>query len=156
MKSAPATLEKRIERLEDLEAIRYLVNRYHTAINEHDYGSILPLFTEQAVVILVDDPPLHGHKEIEAGFLRRLGRLKIIKQFIHGLQIDLDEDAAKAYCYLDARYARNNDPSSYVIAGKLLYSFAKRDGEWLMDRYQVTLFFVVPLTKGWSGDKLMY
>jgi hypothetical protein len=45
-------LLRRVQRLEDIEAIRTLRNQYHRAINESRYGEIAALFTPDAVVEL--------------------------------------------------------------------------------------------------------
>ena len=46
------TLEERIRRLEDIEDIRRLRNKYHASLNESRYENCRALFTEDAVVEL--------------------------------------------------------------------------------------------------------
>ncbi len=52
IQETPMTLEQRIRRLEDIEAIRRLRNRYHASVNERRFSDCRALFTADAVVEL--------------------------------------------------------------------------------------------------------
>ena len=61
-----SALTARIQRLEDIEAIRSLRNRYHQAINDGRFSEIVDLFTHTAVVELGYLARYEGRAAIEA------------------------------------------------------------------------------------------
>jgi ketosteroid isomerase-like protein len=149
------TLEQRIARLEDIEAIRTLTNVYHAGINEHDLDRICSVFSSDATVVLSHGKSV-GLPAIRAEFEKTMKRLKMVKQYIHSHTVEVTGDAAKGVSFLDARYVIKDDPTSYIVAAKLLYEYARQGQRWLTSRYEVQLSFRVPLTVGWAGDKLLY
>jgi hypothetical protein len=70
----PMTLEERIRRLEDIEAIRWLRNRYHASVNESRFGDCRALFTDDAVVELGYLARYEGIEAIDRGFREMGGR----------------------------------------------------------------------------------
>lgn len=150
-------LEKRITRLEDIEAIRLVTNRYHAGINERDFEAIWSVFAPNATAILGNGIEQQGLPAIKANLPVSLNRLKFIKQFIHSHVVDVELDAAEAtgYSFLEARYARHDDPASYMVAAKLDYRYVKSAGKWLISYYKVGFYFVVPIEVGWSVDDLV-
>ena len=149
------TLEQRIARLEDIEAIRTLTNSYHAGISEHDLERICSVFADDATVVLSYGECV-GLPAIRSEFQATLQRLKMVKQYIHGHTVEVAGAAAKGVSFLDARYVIKGDPPSYIVAAKLLYEYVKREQRWFTSRYEVQLSFRVPLTVGWAGDKLLY
>ena len=51
----PADLAARVRRLEDVEAIRMLHNRYHSCVNNGRFNEVGSLFTADAVAGRYDD-----------------------------------------------------------------------------------------------------
>lgn len=90
----PMSLEDRVRRLEDIEAIRHLRNQYHAALNEGRYENCRALFTDDAVVELGYLARYEGIAAIGAGF-RAMGQRErfFIKQFSHGHDMHVDGDA---------------------------------------------------------------
>ena len=87
------SLEARIRRLEDIEALRKLRNRYHAAINDGRYDEIAELFTDDALVVLGYLARYEGRAAIDRGF-RGMGERErfFIKQFIHSHDVAVDGD----------------------------------------------------------------
>ncbi|MBM3346546.1 MAG: nuclear transport factor 2 family protein [Betaproteobacteria bacterium] len=156
MSDSAMTIEQRIARLEDIEAIRTLTNSYHTGINEHDLARICSPFAEDAVVVLSNGIRMEGLAAIRAGYEETMKGLKMVKQYIHSHTVEVVAESGTGASYLDARYVVKGDPTSYIVAAKLLYEYAKRKGRWQVTRYEVRMSFRVPLTVGWAGDKLMF
>lgn len=150
------TLEQRIVRLEDIEAIRTLTHGYHDGINEHDLERICAGFSEDAVVVLSSGVPIVGMAAVRAAYERATQKIKMVKQFISALTIEVSGKTAKASAWLDARYVDKGDPESYLVAGKLLYEYVKRDGRWYTSRYEVRLQFRAPISEGFAGERLIY
>jgi ketosteroid isomerase-like protein len=152
MNDAPS-LERRIRRLEDIEAIRHLRNRYHACINESRYADIRALFTADAVVELGYLARYEGIDAIDRGF-RAMGERErfFIKQFVHGHDVSVDGDSGTGTSYLEARYGRHG--VSYLVAGRYDDVYARTDGVWKFRSMVAELFYTVPNGVGWTGDEL--
>src|SRR3954468_16608874 len=102
------TLEQRIQRLEHIEDIRHLRNRYHASLNEGRYADCRALFTDDAVVELGYLARYEGIDAIDRGFGAMGGREHFfIKQFIHSHDVEIDGDTGTGQSYLEARYGRH-------------------------------------------------
>src|SRR3954469_17216885 len=149
----PASLEQRIRRLEDIEEIRRLRNRYHFCVNEGRFSEIRSLFTEDAVVELGYLARYDGIDAIDRGF-RGMGERDrfFIKQFVHGHDVTVDGDAGTGISYLEARYGRFG--VSYLVAGRYDDVYARVDGAWKFRSMIAEIFYTVPNGVGWTGDEL--
>ncbi|MGE0224608.1 MAG: nuclear transport factor 2 family protein [Acetobacteraceae bacterium] len=149
------TLEERIRRLEDIEEIRRLRNRYHAALNESRYGECRALFTDDAIVELGYLARYEGIEAIDRGF-RAMGERErfFIKQFIHSHDVDVDGDTGTGTSYLEARYGRFG--VSYVVAGRYDDVYARVNGVWKFKAMIAELFYTVPNGVGWTGDEMHY
>ena len=149
------TLEQRIRRLEDIEAIRRLRNRYHANLNEGRYADCRALFTDDAIVVLGYLARYEGIDAIDRGF-RAMGERErfFIKQFIHGHDVEVDGDTATGTSYLEARYGRYG--VSYVVAGRYDDIYALADGVWKVRSMIAELFYTVPNAVGRTGDEMHY
>ena len=149
------TLEQRIQRLEDIEDIRRLRNRYHASLNENRYEQCRALFTRDAVVELGYLARFEGIDAIDSGF-RAMGERDrfFIKQFIHSHDVEIDGDSGTGTSYLEARYGRFG--VSYVVAGRYDDVYLRVDGVWKFKSMIAELFYTVPNAVGWTGDELHY
>ncbi len=149
------TLEQRIQRLEDIEDIRRLRNRYHASLNENRYEQCRSLFTDDAVVELGYLARYEGIEAIDRGF-RAMGERDrfFIKQFIHSHDVEVDGDAGTGTSYLEARYGRFG--VSYVVAGRYDDVYVRENGVWKFKAMIAELFYTVPNAVGWTGDEMHY
>ncbi len=149
------TLEERVRRLEDIEDIRRLRNRYHASLNESRYEQCRALFTDDAVVELGYLARYEGIDAIDRGF-RAMGERDrfFIKQFIHSHDVEVDGDTATGTSYLEARYGRFG--VSYVVAGRYDDVYARVNGVWKFKAMIAELFYTVPNAVGWTGDEMHY
>lgn len=150
-----ASLEARIRRLEDIEAIRSLRNAYHACINDGRYGEIVDLFTDDGRVVLGYLATYEGRAAIDKGF-RGMGERDrfFIKQFIHSHDVTVDGDRGTGVSYLDARYGRYG--LSYMVAGRYDDVYVRQGGRWLFKAMIAELYYTVPLGVGWMGDEKHY
>ena len=153
--SDPTTLEARVRRLEDIEAVRTLRNRYHACINDGRYAEIAALFTEDAVCELGYLARYEGRVAIDRGF-RGMGERDrfFIKQFIHSHDVTIDGDTGTGVSYLDARYGRYG--VSYLVTGRYDDIYVRRGGNWLFQAMVAELYYTVPAGVGWMGDEKHY
>jgi ketosteroid isomerase-like protein len=149
------TLEERIRRLEDIEDIRRLRNKYHASLNESRYENCRALFTDDAVVELGYLARYEGIDAIDRGF-RAMGERErfFIKQFIHSHDVEVDGDTGTGTSYLEARYGRFG--VSYVVAGRYDDIYVRENSVWKFRSMIAEFFYTVPNAVGWTGDEMHY
>ena len=141
----------KVQRLEDIEAIRTLKNTYHLCINDRLFSRISGLFTDDALVDFgymnntVD--PWKGAAQIHEGFRFVETNLSEIKQFIHSHTIDVHGDAASGWSFLEARYGLAD--KSFNVAGKYEEDYRRVNGKWLFSRMTIQFYFTTPHELGW-------
>ena len=147
------TLEDRLRRLEDIEAIRHLRNQYHAALNESRFENCRALFTDDAIVELGYLARYEGIDAIDRGFRAMGDRDRFfIKQFSHGHDVHVDGGTGTGTSYLEARYGRFG--VSYIVAGRYDDIYARVNGVWKFRSMIAELFYTVPNAVGWTGDEL--
>lgn len=97
------SLEERITRLEDIEAIRYLQSKYQRCLDTRDFDGLDECFHEEVVSAYGNGKMAYNGKSEVMGFLRKMMTEHIPStHLIHGGEIDIiDADHAKAKWYLE-------------------------------------------------------
>lgn len=144
------TLEKRIQRLEDLEAIRYLDAQYCRRLDDGNWDALMELFTEDGEFDGLSHP--RGKAEMREFFAALAdGGLTSFWHFITNLEIDLDGDRATVRSFLWQPCV--TDGTSSIAAGRYTDQVVKIDGRWLYRVKQVRFHFFGPLTDGWDENQ---
>lgn len=148
------TLEERVRRLEDIDQIKKLKNRYHLYINDCQFERVGELFTNDAVVDMGymggDAGTWCGREEIGGKLSQIPQHLSQIKQFLHNHTVEVDGDQATGWAFLEARYGLESE--SYNVAAKYSDGYRRVDGVWLFSSMLVTFYFTVAMLKGWAGE----
>lgn len=157
-----ANVERRLARLEDIEELHRLRNRYHELINSNEWGT-------QAADLFTDDALLdHGHmgvfrgREAIVGFFAGAGagvagseasaEPPFVKQFIHGHDVRLDDedaDRATGISYLEAKPVYRGE--SFLVSGRIDDAYRRVDGRWRFAQVKVEYWFMVPASEGWAS-----
>lgn len=144
------TVEQRLRRLEDLEAIRALQGEYCRLLDSADWYGLSRLFTEDGEFIGLDTA--RGHDELRDFFAGLAeGGLTAMWHYITNVEIELDGDTARVRsalwqpCVLDG--------VAQIAAGRYVDSLLRRDGRWLIRSKQVFFDFFVPLAEGWEHGR---
>lgn len=97
------TLEERITRLEDIEAVRYLQAKYQRCLDTRDFDGLDECFAEDVVSAYGNGTMAYNGKEEVMGFLKKMMTEHIPStHLIHGGEIDIiDSTHAKAKWYLE-------------------------------------------------------
>ncbi len=97
------TLEERVQRLEDIEAIRYLMGKYFCALDTHDWNTIAQCFDIDVHTEYCDGYMVYDGREDAAGFLSSCMLPEQISMHLgHCYQIDIvDPTHARARIYLE-------------------------------------------------------
>ncbi len=134
------TLEQRIQRLEDIEAIRYLQAKYQRCLDSRDFNGIASCFADTVVSAYGNGEMSFKGKDQVLGFLMKSMTLDMPSaHMIHGGEIDIiDETNATGKWYLQDFLI--NKTYNINIHGAAIYqnSYIKVDGKWLINEIGYT------------------
>ncbi len=127
------TLEERITRLEDIEAIRNLQARYQRLLDARDFNGIAGCFADEVRSSYGNGEMSFDGKENVLKFL--MGSMSVempSSHLIHGGEIDVDGEKATAKWYLQDFLIYKQ--KSINIYGAAIYdvSYVKKEGKWLI------------------------
>ncbi len=130
--------EQRLQRLEDIEAIRQLKARYCAGCDDdHNPETLLELFWEDAVWEATSNGRFEGQRAIRGFFsdLRASGRIRNSAHNVMNPIIEVDGDRATGHWRLIMLYTANTqpEPSYHRIIGWYREEYRRKRGEW---RYQ--------------------
>lgn len=148
-KAETRSVEERMQRLEDLDAIRRLRMDYHRYVNTRAMPQAAMLYTEDAFVDFGPTEQARGRKEIEELYVKYNGQLDIIKQFPANHMIELNGDEAHAEAYADARYGY--DGHSVMACASYDEKYRRTADGWKISEMVVKIHFAVPVQQGWAG-----
>ena len=148
-----ATLEAQTQRLNDIEAVRWLRLRYHQCINESLLEEIPLLFIEDGWLDFSYIGKATGRATLTKFFAATPRVLPFVKQFIHNQIVDVDGDRATAVSYMEARTVNNDQ--AYNVAGVYNDVCVRQDGEWKFESMVFEAYYTLPYNEGWmQGDRL--
>ncbi len=128
------TLEERIERLEDIEAIRYLQAKYQRCLDSRDFDSLSECFTDDCVSSYGNNKMAYNGKDAIIKFLAGVMSIHMPSaHLIHGGEIDwIDNKNAKAKWYLEDHLL--HERFMVKLNGAAIYhvEYKKIDGKWLI------------------------
>ncbi|GAA4865014.1 nuclear transport factor 2 family protein [Pseudonocardia benzenivorans] len=142
------TLEQRLQRLEDLEAIRALDAEYCRVLDDGEWAALVDLFTSDGEFIGLSRA--RGHEELLAFFSGLAeGGLTAFWHHVTNLEIDLDGDTASVRSFLWQPCVLHGVP--HVAAGRYRDTVTRAGGRWRYRTKQVLFHYFAPLSEGW-GD----
>ena len=145
------TLEQRIRRLEDLEAIRRLKVAYAAACdNGYDAEALAAMFTEEAVWDGGFIGRSEGREAIRAFFRGSHRRLKFARHHVTNPSIEVDGDSATATWYLlqACTYLDGDE----AVWGSATYHdrYSRVGSEWKFAHVRLEPHFWTPYADGWA------
>ena len=155
-------LEKRIQTLEDLEAIKRLKARYAQLCDERyakgkeDLETIVSefakLFTEDAVWDGGKFSVCKGRKEIYEHFMKPTYSFAV--HYFTMVNMTIDNNQASGSWILLVP-ATTFDNTAVWLAGQEDEEYIKINGQWLISHLKLTLFFHTPYDKGWARRRMI-
>jgi hypothetical protein len=158
---AESELHERVERLEDREAIRELMNRYcfihdrgHSSHAEEDVEAFLGLCAPDFVW---DNSPdgsrAHRGPRAVSEYLRGLWRrFDSCMHYCHNLSIEhLSRDRARGRSSFDA--VGDIAGEAFVAAGTYEDEYVRTAAGWRFAFHREIPFFFVKVAEGWAGPK---
>ncbi len=150
-----ATLEQRVQLLEDTEAIRRHKHVYAKVVDAFSSGEeYAALFTEDGIID-GDFGPFNGRKEISDFFGSVGDNITFFLHFMTGEIIDVAPSGteAKAYWYLWEPATVNGE--AVFIAITYDDEYRKVNGKWLISRQTFHNQFLTPVDKGWVKQQFV-
>ncbi len=128
------SLEEKIQRLEDIEAIRYLQAKYQRCLDSRDFDGIAQCFCDEVVSSYGNGEMSYDGKENVIKFL--MGAMNIdmpSAHMIHGGEIDiLDKESANAKWYLQDFLIHKKHNINIFGAAIYEVSYEKIKEKWLI------------------------
>jgi uncharacterized protein (TIGR02246 family) len=143
-------LEERIQRLEDIDAIRQLDAEYCRRLDAGDWEGLAALFTPDGEFVGLDTA--RGHDALVSFFSGlAAGGLTAFWHYVTNLEIDLDGDAATVRSSLWQPCVQDGVP--HVAGGRYDDALLRHEGRWRYTRKQVSFDYFVPLAEGWDHGR---
>lgn len=150
------TLEERIRRLEDIEALKQLKGHYAAYCDEdYDAQRLAPLFTRDAIWDGGALGRFEGRDAIRAFFA---GASKVMPFAIHHVTnpiLEIDGDRATGRWYLWQPCVHATGDQALWLAGRYDDEYRREDGEWRFARVTLDLKMLSPYEAGWSRARLV-
>ena len=155
-----ADLEARIQRLEDIEAIRQLKAHYCAACDDsYDADRLAALFTEDAVwdggrTFGVAE----GREAIRAHFRGASDRVTIARHQVMNPIIDIDGDRASGHWLLFqpcTAAGTGGTEQAVWLAATYTDGYARTDDGWLIARTEIDVAFFTPFDAGWARQPFL-
>lgn len=132
-------LERRIQAIEDAEAIKKLHQNYVDLMDNLKYEEVLDLFTEDASVEVRNLGVKRGREELKEIYIdylaKRRGDTRYDAHFVLHPDITVDGDTAKGVWLLYILFSR---PAIYWVQGKNECEYRKENGEWKISKLKFT------------------
>jgi ketosteroid isomerase-like protein len=147
-------LEARVKRLEDIDEIKKVKNKYCYCVDAHDIDGILSTFAED---IKADYGPLgtyDGIKEVRRFFTEVVTQvLPFYVHMVHNGSVEVNGDQAEGRWYFEV--PANHAPSNKAVwlQGRYDDKYKKVNGEWKCSVMNCTFIYMTPYDKGWMIDK---
>ncbi len=152
-----ASLLRRVERLEDIEAIKRLKAEYAVICDEgYDPDRLAALFVEDGTWTGGAFGTFHGRDEIRSFFAGVSSTFVWALHYVICPNVELGGDGTTAhgtwYIWEPVTMTRSDDPSTadaVILMAQYSDDFVKRDGRWWFQTLRANIHHVSDLDKGW-------
>lgn len=145
-----SSLETRMTRLEDIEAIRSLDAQYCRLLDDGEWDELMALFTDDGQFDGLSNPV--GKAAMKAFFSGLADNgLTAFWHFITNTEIEVDGDHAMVRSFLWQPCVSGGVAS--IAAGRYTDTLVKIDGRWHYRVKQVRFHFFGPLEDGWAENQ---
>jgi 3-phenylpropionate/cinnamic acid dioxygenase small subunit len=124
-------LEARLQNLLDRDAIRDVLVRYATSLDDRAWDRLASCFTEDAVADY--GTGIFKGPEAIVGLCRRmLEPLEVSQHLLGSFEITVSGETAASRCYFHAQHVKAR--ARLIIAGTYADSLRNQDGQWLLEK----------------------
>lgn len=147
------TLQDRLSRIEDLQAIRDVIAEVNWVADHNQIDRVLDHLVED-VVLDVGEFGLYRGKAAVGDFYNRMMATFALR--IHNISnqiIELDGTRAHSKCYWQA--ALEWQGRALIGAGTYHDELIKHEGRWLLATRTARVIYLSPLDEGWAKTRLV-
>lgn len=156
-------LEEGLRRVEDREKIRELCATYCFLVDDEKFDDLVGrCFTDDACCDFraVDGsiPPIiaRGRAEVRLFFTQTVpGALRNMSHTVHNHRIKIEGDLASGDCYFELTATDIASGEDVMGAGRYLDRYRRVDGSWRFEQRDARIFFIAPLSEGWSSRRFV-
>ena len=152
---AVSDLERRVETLESIEAIKRLKHQYCAYCDDgYDADGIAAQFVEEGIWDGGDDFGRYESREaIHAHFTRVSSQIVFAGHLVMNerLDVDLDSDSARGrwWIIMPATIVMEGVKTAVWLLGEYDDRYVRRDGTWMFESLTVDIHFIKPHKDGW-------
>lgn len=151
-----ADIERRLTRLEDIEAIKQLKARYcQICDDDHNPDRIASVFTEDGVWEGAGSGPARGHMEIRQLFEKFQKLIEFSQHNVMNSIIDVHGGAASGEWYFLGPFTFRKNHQARWLALQYKDDYAKIDGEWKIKHLRVNLRLSASYEEGWAKQRII-
>ena len=149
------TLEERVQRIEDIEAIRSIKMRYSSYCDEgYPADKIAGLFVEKGVWNGGDFGVFKGRQAIHDGFVKIPEMISFAMHYVLNHEVDIASSGTEGtgQVYFFGTHTING--RAMVLS--LIYdeTYKKIDGQWYFDVMNLNIKYVTPYESGWVKERM--
>lgn len=149
-------LARRVQALEDAEAIKKLKARYCDAADERDEDAFVGCFTQDAVWDGGSFGRYEGADAIRAFFRTIPDVLSWAIHYVMNPQIEVDGDRATGRWYLfEPCTMREGGDQAVWGAAAYREEYVRVDGEWRIENLVLAARFWTPYEMGWAKQRFL-
>lgn len=149
-------LERRIQILEDIEAIKKLKAQYaYYCDDNYDTDGIASLFVEDGIWDGGDFGRYQGREEIRKFFGEAPKMISFAIHYILNSIIDVDGDSARGTWYLFQACTFTEGNQAVWGAGQYNEEYVKVNGEWKFKKLVISSLFWTPFDQGWVKKRFI-
>jgi ketosteroid isomerase-like protein len=152
-------LEARLQRLEDIEAIKQLKADYCALCDEgYDEDRLADLFTEDAVWDGGDFGVAAGREKIRKFFHNTPRVMPFAVHMVMNPRIEIDGDSATGRWYLfqAATFAPGDERTPLWGAARYDEEYVRENGRWKFSSLRLTSRFWTPFDEGWEALRSVF
>jgi len=148
-----AELEKRITRIEDIEAIKELKARYcDICDDDHNPSRITTIFVEDGIWEGGDFGKAQGHEAIRKLFQTFQQHISFSQHMVLNPIIEIEGNRAKGVWYFFGPFTFRKNNEAKWVAARYEDDYVKVNGEWKYQHLRAYLRMSAPYEKGWANQ----
>lgn len=153
-----ATLQQRIQRLEDIQAIKNLKRRYMFLVNMVRYDDLMDTFTEDAII----DYGVFGlykGREVREYLTSDVGKqtLRFGIHHLHSPLIEFVNDTlATGIWEIQSMVELKAVGQAYWMAGYFTDEYVKENGQWKQSKLKINWQIITEYERGWGKQPLAF
>ena len=145
-------LEKRLTRMEDIEAIKQLKARYcDICDDDHNPDRITTIFVEDGIWEGDSIDKAQGHEAIRKLFQTFQKQISFSQHMVMNPIIEIEGNRAKGIWYFFGPFTFRKNNEAKWLAARYEDDYVKVNGEWKYQHLRARLRMSAPYEKGWAN-----